>query len=108
MKAAATLLLGLALAAPRGAAEARPFLKTGLPIFANDLAARRHYRLRSLIVSSQGTVLAAVQLRWGPDDLAPQQLVCRRSEGVPFLDKGRYATSSRRAWRAWPAAPTTG
>lgn len=80
MKAPASLLLGLALAARSAAAEGRPFLEAGLAIFTNDLAARRHYRLPSLIVSSRGTVLAVAQLRWGADDFAPQQLVCRRSE----------------------------
>jgi sialidase-1 len=62
------------------AADARPFLETGLPIFTNDNAARRHYRLPSLLVTGKGTVIAVSQLRWGPDDFAPQELVCRRSE----------------------------
>jgi sialidase-1 len=62
------------------AADARPFLETGLPVFTNDNAARRHYRLPSLLVTGKGTVIAVSQLRRGPDDFAPQELVCRRSE----------------------------
>ena len=66
--------------AESGAADARSFLETGLPLFTNHNAVRRHYRLPSLLVSSNGTVIAVSQLRWGPDDFAPQELVCRRSE----------------------------
>jgi arylsulfatase A-like enzyme len=61
-------------------ADARPFLETGLPIFTNDNASRRQYRLPSLWASSTGTVIAVSQLRWGPNDFAAQELVCRRSE----------------------------
>jgi hypothetical protein len=68
------LLSSLAVVAiwQRGvAADARPFLETGLPTFPNDNAARRHYRLPSLLVTGKGTVIAVSQLRRGPDDFAP-------------------------------------
>ncbi len=54
--------------------------EAGMPLFTNDNAARRIYRLPSLLVTSRGTVVAVSQLRWGPDDFAPQELICRRSE----------------------------
>ena len=58
--------MGRAAEPARGVgADARSFLETGLPIFTNDNAARRHYWLPSLLVSSTGTVIAVSQLRRG-------------------------------------------
>jgi len=61
------------------AVAAELLLETGIPVFANDNQARRVYRLPGIIVTSEGTVVAAAQRRWGSGDFVPQELVCRRS-----------------------------
>jgi sialidase-1 len=64
------------LAAALPAAE--PFVEADVPVFANH--DQRFYRLPSLLVTSQGTVLAASQRRFGGrDDFAPSSWVLRRS-----------------------------
>ena len=56
-----------------------PFIKAGVPVFAN--AGKTFYRLPSLLVTSKGTVLAAGQKRVGQSgDFAPSSLVLRRSK----------------------------
>ena len=73
------LLPGMILAAGVSTAQAvEPPGETAIPIFANHEQA--FYRLPSLLVTGQGTVLAAGQKRIGSNgDFAPSSLVLRRS-----------------------------
>lgn len=67
------------VAAPAMAAE--PWIEAGVPLFRSN--AQYKYRLPSLLVTSQGSVLAAAQKRGGRgDDFAPSSLVlCRSTDG---------------------------
>lgn len=81
MRSIKRMLLAVALGWIGGlVASAEAFVETGMSVFANDNAAQRIYRLPSLWVTGKGTVVAVSQLRWGPHDFSPQELVCRRSE----------------------------
>lgn len=73
-----TLTIGLALTLAGGSQAAEAFVETDIPLFEN--LAPHFYRLPSLLVTSQGTVLAASQKRLGSrNDFAPSSLVVRRS-----------------------------
>lgn len=66
----------VACAAALHAAE--PFIEADVPLFVNR--DQQFYRLPSLLVTTEGTVLAASQKRLGKrDDFAPSTLVLRRS-----------------------------
>jgi sialidase-1 len=68
-------LLGLCLS---GSVLAAPFMEPDISVFANG--EQTFYRLPSLLVTRQGTVLAACQKRFGQKgDFAPSSLVLRRS-----------------------------
>ncbi len=71
------------VAAVAGAETTAPFGETDVPIFVND--GKCHYRLPSLLITRNGTVLAACQKRFDQGgDFSPSSLVLRRS-----LDGGK-------------------
>src|SRR5882757_5690485 len=79
----ALLCFLMGVAAVAGAGAAAPFSETDVSLFAND--GQCHYRLPSLLITKNGTVLAACQKRFGKGgDFSPSNLVLRRS-----LDGGK-------------------
>lgn len=75
---AITLASGAAVMWAMTLQAAEPFMAADAPVFENR--DRQFYRLPSLLVTSQGTVLAASQKRFGgSDDFAPSSWVLRRS-----------------------------
>src|SRR5439155_22841269 len=73
----------LVAAAAAFAETAAPFSETDVSLFAND--GKCHYRLPSLLITKNGTVLAACQKRFFQGgDFSPSSLVLRRS-----LDGGK-------------------